>query len=154
LQGRCSTNKARATGARATRARGRRRGEWGQPRPGSLNLKRGPLNLSVAAPCSVQHTPTALFRDVSEKIKADFRQQTKCYDLNLNLGRQPNKKITTGRPDRKHDLQAPTSYKIRSLANHFAKSTKHMIEESKSYTDHPKLQVVYDFTRSRIQGGV
>jgi hypothetical protein len=32
---------------------------------------------------------------------------------------QPNRKITSGHPDGKHDLQAPTSYKSRSLANHF-----------------------------------
>jgi hypothetical protein len=63
----------------------------------------------------------ALFREVSEKIKADFRQQTKRYNLNLNLGRRPSKKTTSGRPDGKHDLQAPTSYKIKSLVNHFAK---------------------------------
>jgi hypothetical protein len=59
-----------------------------------------------------------------------------CYDLNLNLGHQPNKKITSGCHDGKHDLQAPTSYKIRSLANHFAKMTKYMIEESEHYMDH------------------
>jgi hypothetical protein len=68
-----------------------------------------------------------------------FRQQTKRYDLNPNLGRPPNKKTTSGRPDGKHDLQAPTSYKIRSLANHFAKTTKYMTEESEHYIDHPKL---------------
>jgi hypothetical protein len=32
----------------------------------------GPPNLSVAAPCSVQHAPTALSREVREKIEADF----------------------------------------------------------------------------------
>jgi hypothetical protein len=79
---------------------------------------------------------------------------TKCYDLNLSLGRQSNKKITSGHPDGKHNLQGPTSYKIWSLANHFAKSTKYMTEESERYMDHPKLQVAYDLTRSRIQGCV
>jgi hypothetical protein len=33
---------------------------------------RGPPNLSVAAPCSVQHALTALSREVCEKIEADF----------------------------------------------------------------------------------
>jgi hypothetical protein len=32
----------------------------------------GPPNLSVVAPCSVQHAPTALSREVREKIEADF----------------------------------------------------------------------------------
>jgi hypothetical protein len=50
--------------------------------------------------------------------------------------------------------QAPISYNIRSLVNHFAKSTKYMTEESKHYMDLPKLQVTYDLTRSRIQGCV
>jgi hypothetical protein len=39
-----------------------------------------------------------------------------------------------------------------SLANHFAKSTKYMTEESAHYMDHPKLQVTYDLIGSRIQG--
>jgi hypothetical protein len=52
--------KARATGAKAMGARGRRQGEWGQPYPGSLYLYRGPPNLSVAAPCPIQHAPMAL----------------------------------------------------------------------------------------------
>jgi hypothetical protein len=29
-----------------------------------------------------------------------------------------------------------------------------MIEMSERYIDHPKLQVAYDFTRSRIQGWI
>jgi hypothetical protein len=62
-----------------------------------------------------------------------------CYDLNLILGRQVNKKITLGRPDGKHVLQAPTSYKIRSLANHFAKSTKYVTKESEHYMEHPRI---------------
>jgi hypothetical protein len=56
--------------------------------------------------------------------------------------------------DSKHDLQAPTSYKIWSLANHFAKATKYMTEEIERYMDHLKLQAIYDLTGSRIQGGV
>jgi hypothetical protein len=32
----------------------------------------GPPNLPVAVPSAVQHAPTALFREVREKIKADF----------------------------------------------------------------------------------
>jgi hypothetical protein len=32
----------------------------------------GPPNLSVVAPSSVQHSPTALSREVREKIEADF----------------------------------------------------------------------------------
>jgi hypothetical protein len=31
----------------------------------------GPLNLSVAAPCSVQHAPADLSREAREKIEAD-----------------------------------------------------------------------------------
>jgi hypothetical protein len=34
----------------------------------------------------------------------------------------------------------PPSFKTRSLANHFAKSTKYMTEESEHYMDHPKLR--------------
>jgi hypothetical protein len=33
----------------------------------------------------------------------------------------------------------PTSYKIRSLVNHFAKTAKYMTEESERYMDHPKV---------------
>jgi hypothetical protein len=32
----------------------------------------GPPNLSVTAPYSVQHAPTALSREVRDKIEADF----------------------------------------------------------------------------------
>jgi hypothetical protein len=52
----------------------------------------------------------ALSREVREKIKADFSQTDYDYDLNLSLGCEPNKKITSGRPDGKLVLQAPTSY--------------------------------------------
>jgi hypothetical protein len=52
----------------------------------------------------------ALSREVREKIKADVSQTDYGYDLNLSLDRQPNKKITSGLPDGKHVLQAPTSY--------------------------------------------
>jgi hypothetical protein len=101
------------------------------------------------------NTPQRLYPEKSaRRSRRIFRQQTKRYDLNLNLGRRPNKKITSGCPDGKHDLQAPTSYKIRSLANHFAKTTKYMTEESEHYMDHLKLQAIYDLTGSRIQGGV
>jgi hypothetical protein len=48
----------------------------------------------------------------------------------------------------------PTSYKIRSLPNYFAKTTKYMTEESEHYMDHLKLQAIYDLTGSKIQGGV
>jgi hypothetical protein len=34
----------------------------------------------------------------------------------------------------------PPIFKIRSLANHFVKSTKYMTEESEHYMDHPKLR--------------
>jgi hypothetical protein len=88
--------------------------------PPRLTLFReGPPNLTVAAPCFVQHAPMALSQEVCEKIEADF-------SLTDQALRPKSKKITSGRPDDKHDLQAPTSYKIRSLANHFAKSTKYM----------------------------
>jgi hypothetical protein len=101
------------------------------------------------------NTPQRLYPEkLARRWRRIFRQQTKCYDLSLNLGCQPNKKITSGHPDGKHDLQAPTSYKIRSLANHFAKPTKYMTEESKRYMDHLKLQAIYDLTGSRIQGGI
>jgi hypothetical protein len=52
----------------------------------------------------------ALFREVREKIKADFSPIDYSYDLNLCLGRQPNKKTTRGHSDGKHVLQAHTSH--------------------------------------------
>jgi hypothetical protein len=89
-------------------------------------------------------------RSPREDLGEFFAEHTKCYDLNLSLGRQQNKKITSGRPDGKHNLQALTSSKIRSLANHFAKSTKYMTEEREHYR--LMIQVVYDLIGSRIQG--
>jgi hypothetical protein len=47
-------------------------------------------------------------------------------------------KTTSGHHDGKHSLQALPSCKIRSLANHFAKSTKYMTEESEHYMDYPQ----------------
>jgi hypothetical protein len=153
-QGRCSTKKGESDGSEGDGSERRRRGEWGQPRPDSLYLYmvHRIYPLWLLAP---YNTPQRLYPEkLARRLRRIFRQETKCYDLNLNLGRQPNKKITSGRPDGKHDLQAPTSYKIRSLANHFAKTTKYMTEESERYMDHLKLQAIYDLTGSRIQGGV
>jgi hypothetical protein len=70
----------------------------------------GPSNLPVAVPSAVQHASKALFREVREKIKADFSLTDYSDDLNLSLDRQLNKKTTSGRPDGKHILQAPTSH--------------------------------------------
>jgi hypothetical protein len=42
----------------------------------------GPPNLPVAVPSAVQHASTALFREVREKIKADFPLTDYYYDLN------------------------------------------------------------------------
>jgi hypothetical protein len=109
-------------------------------------------SLRLLAPYNM---PQRLYPEKSaRRSRQIFRQQTKRYNLNLNLGRRPHKKITSGRPDGKHDSQAPTSYKIRSLANHFAKTTKYMTEESEHYMDHLQLQAIYNLTGSRIQGGV
>jgi hypothetical protein len=44
----------------------------GSPPPWLTLFIGGPPNLSVAAPCSVQHAPTALSREVREKIEVDF----------------------------------------------------------------------------------
>jgi hypothetical protein len=60
-------------------------------------------------------------REVCKEIKADFSLTDYSYDLNLSLGRQLNNKTTSGRPDGKHVLQAPTSHLFRSLTNHFIK---------------------------------
>jgi hypothetical protein len=66
-QDRCSTKESE--GGRSERKKTK---EMGSP-PTRLTLFiGGPPNLSVAAPCSVQHTPTALSREVREKIEADF----------------------------------------------------------------------------------
>jgi hypothetical protein len=109
---------------------------------------------SIRCSSLLRTTPQRLYlENLARRLRQIFRQQTKCCDLNLNLGRQPNKKITSDHPDGKHDLQAPTSYKIRSLANHFAKTTKYMTEESERYMDYLKLQAIYNLTGSRIQGG-
>jgi hypothetical protein len=40
------------------------------------------LNLPVAVPSAVQHASTTLFREVREKIKADFSLTDSNYDLN------------------------------------------------------------------------
>jgi hypothetical protein len=110
---------------------------------------------SIRCGSLLRNTPQRLYPEkLARRLRQSFHQHTKCCDLNLNLGRQPNKKITSGCPDGKHDLQAPTSYKIRSLAYHFAKMAKYMTEESERYMDHLKLQAIYDLTGSRIQGGV
>jgi hypothetical protein len=66
--------------------------------------------MPVAVPSAIQHASMALFREVREKIKADFSLTDYNYDLNLSLGRQLNKKTTSGHPDGKHVLQALTSY--------------------------------------------
>jgi hypothetical protein len=50
----------------------KKKGEWGQPRPGPPYLWGGPPNLPVAVPSAAQHASTALFREVREKIKTDF----------------------------------------------------------------------------------
>jgi hypothetical protein len=86
------------------------KGEWGQPHFEPPYLWGAPPNLSVAVPSTVQHASMALFREIRENIKADFSLTDYSYDLNLSLGRQPNKKITSGRPNGKHVLQAPTSH--------------------------------------------
>jgi hypothetical protein len=80
------------------------------PAPGLPIYREGPPNLSVASPSTIKQAPTALSQKVREKLKADVSQTDYGYDLNLSLDRQPNKKITSGLPDGKHVLQAPTSY--------------------------------------------
>jgi hypothetical protein len=63
--------KATAVEVRATG--GRRKGNGVNPASGRLIYRGGPPNLPVAVPSAVQHASTALFREVREKIKADFR---------------------------------------------------------------------------------
>jgi hypothetical protein len=56
------------------------------------------------------NTPQRLYPEMfTRRLRWIFRQTDYGYDLNLSLGHQPNKKITSGRPDGKHVLQAPTS---------------------------------------------
>jgi hypothetical protein len=50
-------------------------------------IYRGPPNLSIAVPSTVQCASTALSREVREKIKAEFSLTDYNYDLNLSLGR-------------------------------------------------------------------
>jgi hypothetical protein len=66
-QDHCSTKESDGDGSEMKKTKG-----MGSP-PTRLTLFiGGPPNLSVAAPCSVQHAPTALSREVREKIEADF----------------------------------------------------------------------------------
>jgi hypothetical protein len=154
-QGRCSTKKGESGGSEGDGSeRKKTKGMGSTPAP-AHSIYRGVHPIYPLRLLAPYNTPQRLYPEKSaRRSRRVFRQQTKRYDLNLNLGRRPNKKITSGRPDGKHDLQAPTSYKIRSLANHFAKTTKYITEESEHYMDHLKLQAIYNLTGSRIQGGV
>jgi hypothetical protein len=71
-QGRCSTKKGERDGSEGDGSERKKMKEMGSTPPRLTIFIAGPPNLSVAAPCSVQHAPTALFREVSKKIKADF----------------------------------------------------------------------------------
>jgi hypothetical protein len=79
------SKRQRATGATAT-ARKKTKGNGVNPAPGRP-IYRGPLNLFVAVPSTVQNASTALSREISEKIKAEFSPTGYSYDLNLSLGR-------------------------------------------------------------------
>jgi hypothetical protein len=77
-----SQDRKTATEAEATAAGGRRKGNGVNPASGRLIHRGGPPNLPVAVPSDVQHASTALFREVREKIKADFSLTDYSYDLN------------------------------------------------------------------------
>jgi hypothetical protein len=128
-----------ATEAEATAVGGKRKGNGVNPASCRLIYRRGPPNLPVVVPSAVQHASTALFREVRENIKAYFSLIEHNCDLNLSLGRQLNNKTTSGCPDGKHVLQAPTLYLFRSLTSHLVKTTKHMTEESEHYMDRSKV---------------
>jgi hypothetical protein len=66
-QDRCSTKESKGDGSERNKTKG-----MGSPLTRLTLFIGGPPNLSVAAPCSVQHAPTALSREVREKIEADF----------------------------------------------------------------------------------
>jgi hypothetical protein len=119
-QGRCSTKEGESDGSEGDGSKKMKRMGSNPPR---LTLFIAGSTQSIRCGFLLRtKRPQRLYSEKSaRRSRQIFRQQTKRHDLNPNLGRRPNKKTTSGRPDGKHDLQAPTSYKIRSLANHFAK---------------------------------
>jgi hypothetical protein len=154
-QDRYSTKKAESDGSEGDGSKRKKMKGMGSTPPRLTLFIEGAHLIYPLRLLAPYNTPQRLYPEKSaRRSRQIFCQQTKRYDLNLNLGHQPNKKITSGRPDGKHDLQAPTSYKIRSLANHFAKTNKYMTEESEHYIDHVKLQAINNLTGSRIQGCV
>jgi hypothetical protein len=54
----------------------------GSTSPRAALFMGGSRNPPVAVPSAVQHVSTALFREVREKIKADFSLTHYNYDLN------------------------------------------------------------------------
>jgi hypothetical protein len=130
-----SQDRRTSTKEEATAAGGRRKGNGVNPASGLL-IYRGVHRICPLRFLLPYNTPQRLY---SEKFAADFSLTDYSYDLNLSLGRQLNNKTTSGRPDGKHVLQAPTSHLFRSLTNHFVKTTKYMTEESEHYMDRSKI---------------
>jgi hypothetical protein len=89
-------------------ARKKMKGNGVNPAPGRP-IYRGPLNLSVAVPSTTQNAPTALSREIREKIKAEFSPTDYNYDLNLSLGRKPKRQ-----------------YQVVLMENHFCKLPHHI----------------------------
>jgi hypothetical protein len=114
---------------------GRRRGMGSTP-PRAILFIGGPPNLSVAVPSTVQCASTAQSRELRAKIHADFSLRPKSEF------RSSAKKTTSGHPDGKSFHKPPRHINIgKSLANHFAKLTKYMTEESEHYMDYPRVPI-------------
>jgi hypothetical protein len=71
-QGRCSTKKGESDRSEGDGSERKKTKGMGSTPPRLTLFIEGSTQSSIAAPCSVQHAPTALSRAVSEKIKADF----------------------------------------------------------------------------------
>jgi hypothetical protein len=59
----------------------------------------GPLNLPVAVPFVIQHTPMDLFREVREKILVVSSLIGSSHDLNSEFRSPAGHKLSSGRPD-------------------------------------------------------
>jgi hypothetical protein len=107
-QGRCSTKKGESDGSEGDRSKRKKMRGMGSTPP-RLTLFIEGSTQSIRCSSLLRTTrPQRLYPEkLARRLRRIFRQHTRCYDLSLNLGRQPNKKITSGRPDGKHDLQAP-----------------------------------------------
>jgi hypothetical protein len=100
----------RSNHSRRESDRGRRRGMGSTP-PRTVLFIGGPRNLSVAVPSTVQNASTDLFREVCEKIKADFSRNKSQLQPKSEF-RSLAKKTTSGRPNGKSFCKPPRHINI------------------------------------------